>query len=200
MPNWSPEGPQGLSGALDVNALEETSCKMWAEFLGGYFDGGQHGLIAYPQCAFAFQQRPFPQELNGVGIRIVGNVPGGTRPRRHGDEQWTLDNPATWTFIVCAKVTTARPDGQNSDSLCRITSDLLYALMLKWELLKPVLRTGLQKIRVKPPVLAASAEYSARKLQISGTIHVAIVEQYTSLLVGDAELLIGGNGEVLRVG
>lgn len=197
---WSPEDSQGLSGALDSNALEETSCKLWLEFLKGYFDGAYHGLIAYPIAQIAFQQRAFTQEIEGVGIRIVGNVPGGTKPRRFGDGEWTLDNPASWTFLIVAKVTKPRTDGQNSDSLCRITSDLLYALTTKFERLTPLNRVGVQKIRAKPPVLAQSADYAARKMMVSATLHCIVREEFTSLMIGDSELIIGADGELLRMG
>jgi hypothetical protein len=200
MPNWSPEGPQGLSGALDPNALEETSSKLWIEFLCGYFDGGQHGLIGYPQASLVFQQNAWPQPLNGVAIRMVGNIPSATKPQRDGAGNWVLDQPMSWTAIVAAKVTTARPDGQNSESLCRITSDLLYALFSKYDRLMPMARANLMRLAAKPPVLAPSVEFSSRKIMITGRVRVIVGEQYTSLLVGDAELLIGGNGEVLRVG
>jgi len=41
---WSPEsGNELLSASVDVLRTEETSFKLWAEYLAGYFDGAEHG-------------------------------------------------------------------------------------------------------------------------------------------------------------
>jgi hypothetical protein len=173
---WTPESGAPLSGAMSLTGIEESSMKLWAEFLAGYFDGEEHdvmgGPLRFPEATIVFQQANHPNE--GLFVHITALNPGSTKTEIGSRGQREARNKTTWNFWVKSLVKKPREDGHNTESLCRLTSDRLYALLMSRDLTLPLNRRGLHSIRPNPPRLITSQDWSVRGIIVKGILQFDI--------------------------
>jgi len=199
---WTPESDQSLtSGPLSSAALEETSMRMWHEFLTGYFDGGSHVVgtdaeteaeieMVFPSASLGFQQAKMKQPLDGLGIQIVSLNEGKTRRFHRAGSVW-CHNKTVWKFLLRAEVKNPA-DGRGAESLVRKGADLLYALLLIEPLAWPLHENGMHNVRPQPPVMVGSPQYHMRSMNVSATLifPASIVQPVVDLDDDDSETVI----------
>jgi hypothetical protein len=186
---WTPESTAPLGADIDVSAVEESSMKLWQEFLAGYFNGAVHFQMPYPQASLSFQQAQLPQPLDGLNLHVVGSTTGKPRifPMPRG---LTAFQRINWTFFLRASVKAGRADGHNSESLVRWGADALYHVLMSDGQLFPLYRAGILQIRPSPSRPVASLEYAMRSLDCGGTL---------CFLTKSAPVLGAGGGDTLIV-
>jgi hypothetical protein len=173
---WTPEDGNTLTAAhVDQYAIEETTMKLWHEFLSGWFNGLPH-LVGYREGDpllktfpamdhFTAMQMPMAQNLDGFSIGVV-HV-GDSAPRRRSSFEGVKISYLNigWTFFLRASVKT-RTDGQNSAGLVRLGADLLHAILTLERTTSPLRARGLHRLRCAPARLISSGEYAMRSMHV----------------------------------
>lgn len=170
--NWTPESGNPLtSPAISGAAFENTLMNNLAEFLSGYFTGGTHYVFGnqmtlFQRIAIRFQQGQTPQPLEGAYIRtVLSNSGSGVQEQYSG--YWRTRQVVGIEFWIHASLKRPRPDGWNSDFLCRNVSDCLYALLLDRGTSIPLQKNGFRKIRPTNPSVVYDPLYSTRRIRCS---------------------------------
>lgn len=179
---WTPESGSPLSsGALSVLEFEASAHKLWHEWLTGWFSGSSHVIrtvdganqsVAFPLAAqIAFQQAALTQPLDGFGIGVVLVSAGKLMHRfmRRGTTSRQTQQRMTWRFYARASVKSSSAGGHNSDSLSRLGSDRLLALLSLEHNHLPLKAKGIFHIRTETPTLVPSAEFATRVMNVSAT-------------------------------
>lgn len=179
---WSPESEDPLeSGSLSVLEFEASAHKLIREWLAGWFDGDTHVVrtvdntaqaILFPEAKqIAFQQAALTQPLDGFGIGVVLVSPANLMHRRmsKGESGRQTQIRLTWRFYSRASVKQAGANGHNSESLCRLGSDRLLALLSLENNHLPLKEKGIFHIRTTTPVLIPSADINTRAMNVSAT-------------------------------
>jgi hypothetical protein len=185
------------SSALDSLALEKSAMTLWHEFLLRFYDGAAHTVgtrtnIAFPKAALRFQQSALPQPISqgtdaapGAGITLVWTAPvrftscwepdAGVRTQvKYG--------MANFLFYCRAKVVETG-GGDNSESLCRRVSDLLFGLLSNGHATMPLAAKGITQIRPNSPVAvsgAAAQDHSVRLVSCRAKLRVVVGSQVDS--------------------
>jgi hypothetical protein len=176
MSSWTPDIPNMLlCSKIEAAKIEETTTKVWKEFLEGYFDGEEHLGREYPKASVKFGQTPPPaQELDGVYLHIVSIMDQVHSIRRMGGG-YSLFDGLKWELFVKARLSTAvDANGLTADGLSQRTADTLYGLLSRFPEMVPLNRAGLYLIRPSPPKLVASTAYFIRRILITGRTRAAI--------------------------
>lgn len=202
---WTPES-NAILPTLSLSGIgyEESLMKLWQEFLAGWFSDSSHELqedvdVRFPAATLAFQEMESKTGLEGLGISVVLPNNDMTRPVWEDSEpdksHRHLRNWLRMEFIIRAVVKAKRDDGQNSKSLCRLGSDLLYSLLLNKPKLMPLNRAGVLAIRPRPPRWITSGDYPTRGLSCRMQLHFPVTEQIVvgsgSEVVGSGHVLVG---------
>jgi hypothetical protein len=168
------------SPAVDSLQLEASVMKLWNEFLLRWFDGAAHTVgtqtgAVFPRVALRFQQSAQPQPLDqgttaapGAGITVVWTAPArwkrGWEPRSNARAE-IATGEALFLFYVRAEVTETG-GGQNSESLCRTVSDLLFGLLENGHACLPLGAKGIRHLQPVSPVLVAGAAGQSHALRL----------------------------------
>jgi hypothetical protein len=169
---WNPDAHQPLkSGSISILNVEECATRLLREFLGGWFDGGQHIIagmaVKFPQASLTFQECPLPNPLEGLGIQVSMTRQGRHVRRLWSEDNWMITERCTIDFYVRARVKTARPDGHNSHSLVRWGSDSLFNLFSSIDAVKPLLRRGIGVVRPLRSVLISASDVAMRHVMLA---------------------------------
>lgn len=172
---WTPDIPDMLLCTKILAArLEETTSKVWKEFLDGYFDGNQHLGNEYRKATVMFGQTSPQQELKGVALHLVSVMDQVHNTRRLGDNKFSLFDGLKWEVFIKAALTSVTEDGLTADGLCQKTADSLYGLLSRFPEMVPINRAGLYMIRATPPKLVPSTAYFVRRILITARTRAAI--------------------------
>lgn len=176
MSDWTPDIEELLlSNSVVAARIEESTTKIWAEFLKGYFDGETHLGITYPKAVGVFFGQAKPQqELNGMCLHIIGVLDQAHNIRRFGDGKYTIWDGLKWEVFVKAAFQGANADGLTADGASQRASDALYGLLSRFNALRPINRAGIYMIRPTPPKLVPSTAYYVRRILITGKARAAI--------------------------
>lgn len=162
--------------------FEASAHKLIREWLAGWFDGDSHVVrtvdnasqsIAFPQAQqIAFQQAALTQPLDGFGIGVVLVSQANLMHRRmsKGESGRQTQLRVAWRFYSRASVKKADASGHNSESLCRLGSDRLLALLSLEANHIPLKEKGIFHIRPSTPVLIPSADITTRAMNVSATV------------------------------
>lgn len=163
------------SGPVTSLQTEYTTFKLFAEFLGGYFDGGKHVVgindpCVFPKATMLFQQAD-PQQ-NPVLIHVVWIRPGTMKRYRdtiNGQPKIMLRGRCSWLFFV--KVKAAMNGDGSSKDLVMPVSGLLSGLLNNSAACLPLAEKGIGHLRALPPTLISDgSQYQIRQVQCSGEI------------------------------
>ena len=168
------------AGPVNVMALETSVLRLWAEFLGGFFDGAEHqvgdgGVVRFPRVALRFQQAPLPQPLDGAVITATWLSPGKTERRWgivQGQRTKVAATDVTWLFWVRAKVVSS--GSGNSVNLAQEVAEKLYGLLANEKVIGPLAQRGIQRVRPETPHLVSDAEYALRVVPCHGRLRYAL--------------------------
>lgn len=179
---WLPESGDPLSsGPLSVLEFEASAHKLWHEWLTGWFSGTSHVIrttdggnqsIGFPLAAqIAFQQAALTQPLDGfgIGVVLVSEAKLMHRFMRRGETSKQTQLRLTWRFYCRASVKSSGAEGHNSESLCRLGSDRLLALLSMEHNHLPLRAKGIFHVRPQTPVLVPSADITTRAMNVSAT-------------------------------
>lgn len=200
---WTPESNTPLTnGPLLPFKLEETSFRLMAEFLAGYFNDGQHVIgtsnqqTKFPMASLKFQQAPVQQELNGLAITMMTLSEGKSRRFQRDGGFWGF-NPVVWKFFIRA-ATQNDTTGENPADLVRRGADLLYGLFLIEPLAAPLHAKGINTIRPQPPVVIPNTDYKMRSINITAKlIFPADYGVIDDNIVGEDYLLTPDGNDIL---
>ena len=183
MPIWTPEdGNTLLAPPVTFYAIESAPMKLWHEWLSGWFNGEEHTLCTvdgmaqstvFPQVqSIAIQNAAVGQELGGLGFGIVQLTQPTTMHRTMTGGTRNIQLRLGWRFYIRAKVATRTVGGENSESLSRKASELLWALLLMEENHGPLKAKGLHNIKSQPAALLTSSEWATRTMIVNATVMV----------------------------
>lgn len=158
---WNPDTGADLTAAtIRVADVEKTAMLLWAEFLGGWFDGGSHLLrgtaVTMPTLmtgGLTFQEQPLPKNIEGLCIQVLSARQHSAKRRLWSNEIWHISEPIRLDFYLRARVKDARADGHNSISLVRWASDNLFAILNSPLLTAALQRRGMTSFRPSPPTV-----------------------------------------------
>ncbi len=164
---WNPDSGDALSAdAIRVADVEGTAMKLWAEFLGGWLDGGSHVLrgvaATMPNLqtgGLTFQEQPLPT-MDGLCLHVVTARPGRALKRLWADGIWYITESVRVDFQFRALVKTPRADRHNSISLVRWGANTLFAILQSSILTAALSRKGMNAFVPSPPKLVSSLSAS----------------------------------------
>lgn len=169
-----------LDAEMSLLTFEESSSKLWNQWLKAWFNGsakvfrtvgGSNQSVTFPSASVVFQQQAISQPLDGLNIGVVLLTQPRVMHRRMTrlGAKWTQFR-CSWQFYIRAKVNSTTGAGENSESLARKGSDLLFALLTIEENHEPLRVKGMTNIRAEPARLIVSPEYSMRAIAVNATI------------------------------
>jgi hypothetical protein len=185
MSNWNPDTGAPLTAEpIKVTAVEETSFKLWHEFLTGWFDGGSHMLrgayVTIPKVdTLSFQEAPI-EPADGLYLQVTMERPGAVQKRLRPDGAWWVTERAKVNFWFRAKVKTARSDGHNSRSLVRWGSDTLTAILDSNLLVAALNAKGMTAFCPQPTILVGGVIMAMRLLSLGVTYTYPLEELVTA--------------------
>lgn len=180
---WTPEdGNTLVAPPVTFYAIESAPVKIWHEWLSGWFNGEEHTLCTvdgtpqstvFPQVQnIAIQNAIVGQELGGLGFGIVQLTQPTTMHRVLTGATKNIQLRLGWRFFIRAKVATRAVAGENSESLCRKASELLWALILMEENHGPLKAKGFHNVRAQPAQLVTVSEWATRTMIVNATVIV----------------------------
>ena len=179
---WTPEDGDALvAPPVTFYAIESAPMKIWHEWLTGWFNGEEHTLctvdgeeqtVVFPEVQnIAIQNAIVGQELGGLGFGIIQVAQPTVMHRVVTKATRNIQLRLQWRFYIRAKVATRAVAGENSESLCRKASELLYALILLEENHRPLVSKGFHNIRANPAQLLPSQPmWATRTMMVSATV------------------------------
>jgi hypothetical protein len=189
---WNPESGDPLTAsAISVTAVEETSMKLWHEFLAGYFDGNLHMLrgayVPFPVAnKIHFQEDAIisgESAMDGLYIGVTQERPAKALKRLFPGEIWMVTERVKLSLWFRARVKTPQ-GGQNSHSMVRFGSDAAFAILESNLLSKPLSRKGMSSICVKPPILISGGSLPMRQVSLEATYTYALEETVSAPVIG----------------
>lgn len=191
---WLPESGDPLtSAAISFLDFEASAHKLWFEFLSGWFDGGEHVIriensvdqqVEFPLAQqIGFQQAALKQPLDGFGLGVVLVTEARMMHRylRKGTTSRQTQYRCQWRFYSRASVKNkAQQAGENSESLCRLGADRLFALLSLEHNHLPLRDKGIYNIRVGTPTLVPGSDHNVRALNVQATLILETGKTHTA--------------------
>lgn len=172
---WNPETPL-TNDAISLTKLEESSMKLWNEFLCGYFDGGTHeiGGVAtqFPQATIVHQRAEHDKQ--GIFIHIVALDVSAAKLLNSSDSGSVrkLRTKVKWMFGV--KCLSKNNEAGNSEYLARNAADRLLALLTFPGSTAPLARKGISCVRATTSKLVNSPDWAIRGLDVTAYLQAEL--------------------------
>ncbi len=170
--SWNPDSGDPLSNpAINELSVEASAMKLWAEFLGGWFDGQQHmlrgALVDIPQVNGLTFQEMMLDGKDGLYLQVTTDQQASQKTRLWIDERWMVQEYVKINFWFRALVKSARTDGHNSISLVRWGADTLSSILSSKLLVAPLGRKGMTRFRPQPHKIVTGSTCAMRHLPMS---------------------------------
>lgn len=171
--------------AVNELAVVGATLDLWAEFLGQYFDGGNHVVgantaVKFPKPELLFQQAPITQpsekdadKRDTLAIALVWSDAGRKNlawETYGGVRQQVATSRPVFNFWVRATGSNARAQG-------KLAADRLHGLLGNCAETRALAQKGIHRVRVTEPTIVESGDYVLYRVIATAQLRYAVKSQ-----------------------